>query len=464
MWLGIFTLLTAVFIWLSLRHSPQLGLAIVVPATWFFPVWILLPIFQSEDTIVGTGIDVKVAVGAACLVLYCFMPGRTFPVRFVLADWLMLALVIVHFVSDLSNDGFRWTIPGRAYAEWYLPYVAGRIGFQSFSTALIVWRLLAGLALLLTMGVAIEAFTYQNPFEIPFGIRPHENSNPMERWGLNRAFGPTLNPIYLAVILLLLSGWVNFGLFQAMRRKANGLWTLAPLMLVAGMIGCGSRAILLCCPIVAVAFAFYMNRTWRTSIAAGSLALIALIAVSREPVIELLEKWSGEDRYADTVTIDGQSRTHSNIRSRLALFEVNRIAFQRSGLFGFGTDAVTGFPINVPLGPVETETLRKIRTVENTYALLMLRFGYLGATLFTLAGLASLLQLLWLADNTSSTSKRHFASALAASLLAVLFAQATVWMPHEIGFPLVWTFGVSSGLWLAESRPRLVDSDQSGPY
>lgn len=454
-WITIVTILCVLFVILSLSFTPQAAIGWIVAISWLFPAWFLLPLFEgTNDSIVGTGPDVKFAVGTICLLLYCFMPGRTFPIRLVACDYAMLLLVVAHFVSDVFNDGFSWIILGRTYAEWYLPYVAGRVALQSWQDASRLWVVLASVGLLMAVTSVVEGFTNINFFESLFGNRPEEGTNrEAARWGIQRAFGPALHPIYFGAMQSLLMGWAAFATVRAFKRRANTLWVFVLIPIAAGIACTGSRGPVLGIVAGAIGVVFCFLPRARLGIAAVVVTLIVGTIAFQEPIIRQLEKWSGERR--KEVVIDGEVKLQSSVRSRINLIAVNNIALKRSGLLGFGTQAVTGFPINVPVGPMEAEALKQVRFIDNTYILLTLRFGYWGAGSFILAALISLGQFFYVGTRYQGDSPQWFCHCVGAGLFGALLVLATVWMPYEIGFIVVWTFGISSGLMLAHTQGKI---------
>ncbi|MFO0940323.1 MAG: O-antigen ligase family protein [Pirellulales bacterium] len=456
MWWIVVVSLVALFLAVSLKKGPQMGMATVVPIAWLFPAWLMIYLVQHQASIVGKGIDVKVAVGTTCLILYCFLPGRTFPVRLVASDFAMLGLFFTHILSDISHDGFNWEILGRAYVEWYLPYVAGRVAFQSQDALKKSWRVIAFVGLALAIISIIEAATEVNLLETAFDVRPEEGlARDKTRWGFHRAYGPTLNPIYFGVVQVLLLGWTLHGAVRAVHRRASSAWIIALIISIIGVIGTGSRGPLV--GVVATVYfgAFYFlpkSRAWLIGLAA--ICLVVGV-VFKEPIISTLERRSGEDRRQKEFTVDGETRKHSSIRARFALFEVNKFALKHSGLLGFGTTAVSGFPVNVPVGQVDAEALKRVWTIENTYALVTLRFGYLGVSFLIIAGALVLWQFFKVSEDHFGSSTQWICGSLGATTAAVLLIQNTVWMPHEIGFPLLWTFGLSAGLSYANRKGDL---------
>ncbi|MEM8733114.1 MAG: O-antigen ligase family protein, partial [Planctomycetota bacterium] len=276
--------------------------------------------------------------------------------------------------------------------------------------------------------------------------------------GIQRAYGPALHPIYFGVAQLLALGWVSYGAIRALKRRTAPLWVFAPLIAVAGIFCTASRGPILGAPVALVASLFLFWPKLRWPIGLLFVAMAASAIVFHEPIITQLETWSGEGRR--DIEIQGEERVQSSVRSRINLIEVNKIALKRSGLLGFGSDAVAGFPINVPVGEMEAKTLKAVKYIDNTYILLTLRFGYLGVASFLLAFVCCLGQLFFIAVRYSGQSPGTLSCCLGGVLFAALLVQATVWLPPDIGFPLLFTMGVSSGLVVAHADGRF--SDQNG--
>ncbi len=451
MWSITTAALITVFTVLSIMRSPQLALGIVVPVSMLFPAWVMLPLFDgARDSIVGSGIDIKVATSAICLVLYCFLPGRTFPARLVPCDFAVLAMILIHITADCLNDGFSWMVLGRAVCEWYLPYVSARVAFQTRATINAVWPVLVTAVAVVAILAITEALLRWNPLEQLFGIRPTEGFNPnTTRWGIRRPVGFTMHPIYLGVVQLLLSGWAFFAMFRARYRRSHHILVLMPLLSAVGIVATASRG-----PIVGYFAAicvlmFLVFRKLRLAMLGAAILVAAVAVIQQDAVLSVLATWGDEGKPRE-IMIDDEVRLQSSVRSRLNALAVYSIAFKRAGLLGFGTRAVSGFPINVPVGAREAETLKQVRYVDNAYLLMALRFGYLGLMGFLAMAAIALLQLMLVAKGCAGDSPQWLCWSLVASISGTLVVLLTVWMPHEIGFPLLWTYGVSSGLYWAQ--------------
>ncbi len=445
--------LVILFVVIARRYSPQLALGIVNAIAFAFPAWIMLRLFNAPaDTVVGTGVDVKVAVGTATLLLYCFMPGRNFPFRLVACDYAMLVLAITHIVSDSYNYGFRWTDVFRAYAEWYVPYVAGRVASQKFEDAQIIVRTLAVIAVVLSAVAVCEAFTRINLMELWAGLRPVEGAyRAMERWGLKRSYGPYMHALYFGVIQCLLFGSTLYVAILALRKEAHAIWIFCPLASLAGIYCTGSRGPLLGAVILAAVVASILFPRVRIPAAIVGVCLAFAAVAKRDAVLSTLERWSGEasGRLRQTVEVGGQKQRYSGTRGRLLVYRVYGKAIAQAGLLGYGTDRVTGFPIRIPLSGEAAELIRSMETVENTYVLVALRFGWIGLFALVSAIAISLFQWQRLRLGEREESRRLLTVCLGSATFATAVVLLSVWMPHEIGFPLVWTLGSSSGLFLA---------------
>ncbi len=451
--------LVALFLTSAYFRSPQFAIGNVVPIAFIFPAWLILPLFSGPaDSIYGSGVDIKLTVGAACLVLYCFLPGRTFALRIVPCDIALAFLILFHILSDMLNDGLDWIVLGRAYVEWYLPYVAGRLAIQSREDIEQLWKTLAVLGLILGGTAILEALADINLFELCFGVRPLEGtSRDAARWNMQRAYGPCMHPIYLGVLELLLLAWTGLATWRALRRRAGWPWVFAMVPCLLGIVATGSRGPILGVAFSSIVFFFYLLPSIRLVVASSIFAVVLVGVVNREAVLTQLEKWSGqaEQLQIETIKVDDETLTHSGTRNRINIFEVYKIALKRSGLTGFGTRAVSGFPINVPVGPREVETIKQTRFVDNEFILITLRFGYLGLAAFAALGGLALVQLLLIADQNPGQLPQQLCCCLGATLAGGLLTLLTVWMPYEIGFVLLWTIGLSSGLMVSQWRGQL---------
>ena len=453
-WLLSLIPLISVFLLISWQRRPAAGM-LAVPLALALPAWVQLVLFQvPAGTVVGAGVPLKHSIAILAVSAYPFLPKATFPLRFVAVDFAMLALIAVHLLSDFRNSGFSVHPIMRAAAEWYFPYMAGRLAVQSLMDWRWLWPEVAGVSALLGCLSVIEALSGINPYELLFGLRPLENTpRDATRWGIRRAYGPTLNPIYLGILQLVLLGWSLFAARTAMQREASSWWFLAPMVALLGIICTGSRGPILGTVISLTAVLLMSFPRFRIPMLVLLVGLLATAIAQKDRVLQLLERWSGESSRANkTVVIDGEQQTFSGTRSRLLMMDVYKIAFKRSGLLGYGTEATTGFPLRVPLSGQELATLRRVRYVDNSFALILLRFGYLGLAAFAAAALLSVWQVMRLSQLYPAEPIGDFSLLIGASLTGALAAMLTVWMAPDFTFAVVWSMGICSGLMVTHLR------------
>lgn len=443
-WISTVIVFWGVFVVVSFLKRPQIALGVVIPIVWLVPVW---P--QMATGI--EGLNIRSAVSAGALVIYCFMPKATFPWRLHPCDWALIGLLAVHLASDTWHSGMQLASPVFAYVEWLMPYLCGRLALQDRDDLDWLWKAICISSLLLTLAAFFEAWFHLNPFEAAFGLRPEDRFNrDAVRWGLRRAYGPTMHPLYLGVVLCWFVGWWLFVAWRFFTDRSPRAWMIGVLLAAFAPVATGSRGPILGVFLVVLGFAFCFRKNLRIP-ACILLLIIGFVAIGfQDSLLSHFDQWSGEGKRSHNkvkVVFDNETLSISSARTRLLLFEIYWKPLMQAGFLGFGTDAVSTFPVNVPLGRDEAAAIQKIWMVDNHYLLLTLRFGYLGLAAFALVAGCSLWQLMRVRDSQSSTSIACFSSAAFGSVTGVLILLWTVWMPGEIGFPLFWSFGLSTGLY-----------------
>ena len=448
LWLSAVGFLYFLYLMLAIRLRPSVALGIVMPLSWLFPAWTTLDVGIEL-------LNIKAAVGIAMLVSYSFLPKATFPWRFVPADFALLGLVLVSLVSDFWHEGMQWTIPAVSYVEWILPYLAGRLAIQKREDLNWIWPVLAIVGLLLGIAAFLEAWLRMNPYEWIFGLRPLEGANrEVVRWNIRRAYGPCFHPLYFGVLLCWLFAWSVHAGWRALLRRSNPIWLIPPFLGLIAPLATGSRGPFIGTLLVLACLVFCALRTWRWPLTMAAGFLLVVFMFYQNQIFVLLDDWSGEfqrGRQASTVTFDEQAEKVSSARSRLTLFRIYWSPLTRAGLLGYGTGAVTGFPVNVPIGSEEAEAAKQIWALDNTYILITLRFGYLGLFFFLSLLGWSLWQLLKVHDLDPRRSTAAFSAALFGATAAVAWLIFGVWTPSDFGFPWLWGIGLSSGLYLSLS-------------
>lgn len=439
--------------WLYVRVGPRQAIAAAALLTLLVPQWV------RWDVSSGVWINVPTAITVLMLALYSFHPQATFVFRLRLCDWAILAMIGVHIASDIANDGFSISILLRAYGEWFMPYVAGRLAFQRIDDVRWALPLAAGVSLALALQGVVEAMLSLRPnlFEflsmqerpVPKGIE--SNAANASRWGFKRAYGPLMHSLYFGVVQVILMPWLLYAGQRMMRNRTDEpggkgwLWSIPVTAL--GVASSLTRGPFLA--IGALIYGMYWVLTPRNRFVLGVIgvvAVLATIAISGS-VLDQLDALTGEDLSAQTTKLDDKDEKFTSARARTLLFKVYAHPMKYAGLLGYGTEACSSFPPDVPLN----QPVGKVKAVDNAYILFTLRFGYLGLLLFLAINVTAAWQFLSLADAASGDLKVWLA-AMAGMVVTAMLMFMLVWMPQDIGFLYLFSLGASSGLVL-DAKP-----------
>lgn len=449
MWGWTFLVLAAAFAWQTRRVGPRLALGQVTFLALLVPAWAYLG-YQSagiELQFTGVPVDAKTAIGFVGLLVCATRPRQLFAWRLTWVDLAVALMAVVHVLADWRADGLSAMPLLRAFGEWVLPYAVGRATIQSVDDLRALLPVAIAVTLALAAVAGFEALLRVNAFEWAYGNRPIEYMpRHMSRWGLKRAYGPAKHPIFLGMMLLMLTPWAIYAASYARRGRWASWWIWTPVAVVFGIVFTVSRG-----PIIGVAVAlavavYLLFPRLRKPLWGVAGVIVAVLLLQPRAVLETLHMSSGESKWRRTrqVEIDGEMKRFSGTEARLYLFDVYGEALRRAGLLGFGTEAVTGFPVNVPVGPENVETLKSVRFIDNIYVLTTLRFGYLGlVALVTLLG-ASIVD--WWRRTTAARGAPAFCAGATGALAGAAIVMLTVWMPHDFGFLILWTAGAGSGL------------------
>jgi hypothetical protein len=426
--------------------------------SFLIPTWLILPVF-------GLPIDVRLVSAIVCLLTVLFKRTVFFrrgllPHGLVGADFCMAAVLVIHCLSDWLAGTSPIIVPFRAYGEWLIPYFLGRFCVMELGDLRPLSSVALWVLLILGLLCAIEAITGVNLFETLAGNRPLDlSAREAARFGLKRAYGPTIHPIFLGLLLMLLMPWLSLLWLLPLRWFQHAAVAGTAAISSISLLWTGSRMVIAGALASVATASFCLLPRYRWPLGIGLVLATVGGWWFAEPIIETVMRASGESRALvyQTVQIDGQALPYSSAMSRLYAFRLYRPALMRAGLFGFGTERCTGFPIRVPLAPGNAAALDVMPTVENTYLLLALRLGWLGVTAFVAALSCFIYNALRAAIRIHAAAERSFSAWMCGSLVGVAIVCTTVWMPHDFGFVLLWTGGAVTSLRLAvdrKSQPR----------
>lgn len=449
MWLTCLLILLAILAITWWTAGPHRASAVTVLSSILVPSWVTQEVF-------GYPVTIPLSVGVAVLGAYCVHPRAIFRARLVLIDWAILTLFIIHICSDWGHQGFSWSIPLRAYGEWYVPYVTGRIAFRSADDIRAVLPLMVVVIIWFSIVSAVQGLTGIDLAETVFGSGEVDfNARLMSRWDIHRAFGPLKNPNYFAVLQLLLFPWSVYAAANAWNHRGPGWWLILPPLTAVGVFFPMSRAAWGGL-VISTVLAWLMTRTrWRVTLPILCVTIIAFVSWKSELMINLLDAAhtgnlnalsdnTATNQY--TIKLGEENVRFSATLDRIYVVKLYGVAIQRAGLFGFGTEAVTGFPLNIPVGQADIETLKTIRTVDNAFLLMELRFGYLGLAAFFVWCVS--IAVSWgqiTVEKSPSPEFKAFSGTMMGVSSAMLLVMLTVWMPQDFGFWFIWTSGICAG-------------------
>lgn len=441
MWWASVVLLSLTMVWLSRHSERRTAFGKIALISLIVPVWILL----SRGDL---PIDVRVGITFFGL-LFCSVDYRTLAYRhWVLSDWAVLGLCLLHFVSDIVNDGFSWVVLIRASGEWSAAYVVGRWSVVQLSDLRPLQGTACSVAIVLGLWSVSESVTGVNVANLVIEERPEDNTPHVQlRWGFKRAEGPTMHPIWFGMVQVLLTPWV----LQAGREAIRGtgpLWRIAAAPIgAAGIFFTMSRGPWLVYLFTCALTAACMYRV-RPRYILATIAIVGVVGfLASDAVVQALHWTTSRDltKSGQKVVVEGEKVDLNETTHRLLLFKVYRTAMLRAGLIGFGTDRTTGFPVRVPVGQLDPVTMQRVRNIDSEYILIQLRFGLVGvvllATVFLSTGMYGVLR-----AYDPDVPARLFSAAQGGVLLGVALVFWVEYMPYDYSFPAFWTAGIAASL------------------
>ncbi len=418
--IGVVGVILAVF----MARGPRVAVAVGWAAVLMLPNWM-------GRAIPGLYLDFGTAVGA--LLIACCVglrSGKPLRIRFAVLDLLVLAYTATLITALTLQEDVRIYNLVSQPCEWLLPYVFGRLAYETIKDDR---RLTAATALaivVLSLWGVVEATTRVNPVNYLAG-HPWD---PMVRMGLARALGPTAQPIYFGLLQVLLIPWALEAAHRAKEGDGPKWWRYLPWISVVGILTSMSRGPAIAALLTFAGTSFVCNRRRRVPLfLLGMLACIGLW-VGGSHTIDYLHSLSGENQGETVyVIIDGQPIPYSGTKHRLLLFDVYKDAMRDAGWFGYGR--LEDLDRLLP----NSSGMRFFESVDNQYIFIVLTAGYMGLGTFLAMGLTTVG---YLGSRNIRTSPGVLRKSTCVALGAVLLLMLTVWF--EQGFAYVWLF--SAGL------------------
>ncbi|WP_437191068.1 O-antigen ligase family protein [Planctomicrobium sp. SH527] len=430
---GVISVIGAI---LHVTRGASFALGTTVALSFAVPVWLEIPIF-------GIPFSAQTSIAAVFLLAFAIRCPWEIRSSIVWLDFAVAALVVLHAVSDTYHSGNPVQHGLLAYGEWALPYVAGRYAVRDprnvESLALVVTCVL----LVMSLGSIIESVAGINLWEVAFGDRPHDGTaRDAQRYGLKRAFGTTLHPIFWGLLLMTLAPW-PIALAKWARTPSEKMLGMGTSVIgFLGVLGSVSRA-----PALGMGVLYAVTGMMWSTLSKWLLIVVATVAVGWivldfNTVLSLFERMGGEKRHVTNMRLDGETVEWSSAAHRVVLWQVYWPSLKEAGVIGYGTAATSMMPPEVPHLPKDEEVRKRLRFVDNAFLMFGLRFGWTGMALYTLLlGLA-----IWTGFRLSrDRSIGVIAGALAAMTIALTLNMMTVWFSYDMGYAALWSWGILAG-------------------
>jgi hypothetical protein len=443
-WLVTTIVCVAVGLLFYFRIGPGFAVGAGMAVALLAPTWIVAPIDVFP-------MDARSATAAALMIVYCFHPAGKVWSRIGACDLAISGLVITHVASDWFNSGFDWVVPFRAYGEWALPYIAGRFALMHVNSIAFLNIWFATVAIAIGVPALAEALTSVNLWEVVFGpVDDLVARIRLPRYNfVYRAIGPTRHPIFLGIVCMLLVPWAVSLIDSEQRRRLRGLGWAALVAIVIGVASTVSRGPLLGLVVAAACMAAFYSVWARRSFAGLVVAGLLVVMFAGPQVLHLLEKSESPTVRSKVVEIDGELETYTGTNNRLYAVKIYGPLAIRGGALGYGTVATSSFPPNIPGLPVAATSERLLGVVDNSFILIGLRFGLIGAGLFVLLVLGAAYTAFGLARESSLVTYPKgplFLVALGSSIIGVSLEILTVFSSYDFVFWILFACGAAAGL------------------
>ncbi len=438
------------------RRKPHLAVGVAMVASLLAPTWIK---FEFGPLV----LDTRILSGAILLAAYCLHPqGKLrFPIHWL--DLVVAGIVLVHLASEIRVGNFGLTTLLRVFGEWSVPYLSGRCLclYRGGVTSMAPW--FAVTTVILAAGAIGESATGINLWELAFcEVDSLVDRSYEQRYELlYRASGPTRHPIFLAVVFLTLIPWAVVLIERGESVKWRFVGVLAVLSVILGILATASRG-----PLIALLIAGLTASVLRWPVIRKPAALvvgvgIVCLTLFWQPILRMVELTDSRPGSGELVVVGQDAEVYTGTRNRLLVWQIYAPLVVRGGPLGFGTEAVSSFPPNIPGLPAVARSAETLGIVDNSYLLIGLRLGWIGAGLFLLAIVGSIATAISLRRSSSIFAYPFgsaFMTALASTLVAVSVEIATVFSSYEHIFWLIFCCGLVAGTGSLRQRV-LSDSD-----
>lgn len=417
-------------------------------AMYFSPVWL-------ETGSIGWPLHLDGRTMAALVagVGFLLFPDPSPSGRWLVGDALVTLLLGVMIASEFQAGELR-PLTGPEFARhWLLPYAVGRRFLRSCDDLSGVVTVFSRVIPFIAAYGLLEMITRINPvsqalaWHLP-GTGLMESSDSL-RMGLKRARGFAGHPITFGLMMTMLLPWALEAARQARAGWAPRRWRWLPWIAGAGAFSSVSRGAFISVMMNSYIYATLRARRLRVAMAVLAVLVAAGAYYGRESLAGALADAVGETKPIP-MRINGKAEMYTGTNHRLLLFEVYREAMENAGPLGYG------FHLE---GLIDRFHIPRIFwSLDNAYILLLLKFGYVGLSLFLMLiawALYRLGRVAW----ARRTPVAPLAGGMFGTVVAVSFAMFTCSLEVDYGDVFVFILGLAGNIHNVDRDERLLDSD-----
>lgn len=463
--IGLLLIFSLIILWLAWAKGPRDAIWATIGLTFLIPTWLLL---------YWGGIKLELRAGIIIVLLGCLVlhSGYRLNYRWVLLDGLVGCFAVSQLVSIWLNGFMQAGRVVDAVSAWLIPYAAGRLVSRSDGGTLHLARVAALVCIPLAITAVVESTAAVNLYEAVLGdigsvakgkineedlSRKVKNEKIFHRWGMKRAYGQTLQPIFFGMTLLLLFPWTVLAAWLAKQQRSPAWWRFSPYITFGAALCSASRGPLIGFLATLYFMAFFSMPKWRVNLA--TLAVVGVLAVfsTYELALDYVDAWADDPPRKSTSNFEiaGQSVKYSGTIHRVLLFVVYQDAMTHAGWFGFGPSYATDETPEM-MKYVDREHWEMFRSIDNYYINLVLSYGYVGCTLFLAMGLCALTYL-FRARSGYTSSDPLVAALLFGVVPTVLILLMAETYSLSFGFFWLFTLGIV-GRWRADDLELMTSS------
>jgi len=429
--LFVVAVLVGVALW---RGGPHVAATTAFAAAACLPCW-------AYTEFGAVRLDVRTAIalfGIGCVFLH---PQNRIQVHYVPADLLLLGIVGTIVATELLTGVVTVTVVADVLLQWVVPYALGRCIWTAAADnrqfIVVMGWVCAGLA----GWAAVESIARVNPLGALAGHVGSAQSLYDLRWGLRRAEGPLIHPIFFGLHLVLMFPFA----WAASRQAAAGdgpAWQRRLTWIVGvGAFFTMSRGPQMGILTTLAATTALLRKRSRKFIFVPLLLLAVVGIAAGDGVIDLLHGWSGEKPVM--MQLDGELVEYSGTTHRLLQVRVYSEAIRHAGLLGYGSTALRAGANTVPYVPYDLRDI--FSSIDNHYLQFVLQCGFLGLGLFAALCLTTIGGAMRAARRLDEPM-RTLAAATASSLISLSWLMASVWLAADYRFMLLAVMGSAASL------------------